>query len=148
MSPKWLDSLVRARQLQEDAAKQQLATAERVALRAHARVRYADERLDTMIDADAEQSLPAFIAAAAALQASAASHAAARAAAERAESEVGRNRESLGDTARHRKGAEELQERIVSSELARAAAHAQRDLDEVAARMHRDSSGEHRGGVR
>jgi hypothetical protein len=35
-------------------------------------------------------------------------------------------------------GAEELQERYVSVERARAAAHAQRDLDEIAARVHRD----------
>lgn len=146
MSPKWLNSLVRARQLQEEAAKQQLATAERMALRAQARLRYADERLDTLIDADSEQSVPAFIAAAAALQASAASHAAACAAAERAETDVTRGRENLGDTARRRKGAEELQERIVSAEVVRAAASAQRDLDEVAARIHRDGLQE--GGVR
>ena len=139
MSPKWVSSLVRARQLQEDAAKQELATAERLALRAQARVHHADERLNSLVSAEAEQSVPAFIAAAAALQAVAATHAAACEAATQAETDVERNRAQLGDTARRRKGAEELQERYVSVERARAAAHAQRDLDEIAARVHRDA---------
>ena len=90
---------------------------------------------------EAEQSVPAFIAAAAALQAIAASSAAARHAAAEADGEVARNREHLGTSARRRMGAEELQERYVSGERTRAAAHAQRDLDEVAARVHRDRVG-------
>jgi hypothetical protein len=138
MSPKWVASLVRARQLQEDAAKQQLATAERLARRAHERVRYADERIDSLIDVAAEQTAPAFVAAAAALQAAASSHAAARAAATQADAGVAADRDLLGESARRRKGAEELQERYVSVEAARRAASAQRELDEVAARVHRD----------
>jgi flagellar export protein FliJ len=138
MSPRWLNSLVRARQLQEDAAKQNLATAERLARRAQDRVRLVDERLDSLVAVEAEQSVPAFVAAAAALQAIAATHAAARHAAAEAEGEVARTREDLGDSARRRMGAEELQDRYVSGERARAAAHAQRDLDEIAARVHRD----------
>jgi len=137
MSPKWLNSLVRARQLQEDAAKQHLATAERLARRAHDRARVVDERLDSLVAVEAERSVPAFVAAAAALQAVAASHAAARQAAAQAEGDVARNREQLGNSARRRMGAEELQERYVSVERARAATLAQRDLDEIAARVHR-----------
>jgi len=108
MSPKWLNSLVRARQLQEDAAKQHLATAERLARRAHDRARVVDERLDSLVAVEAERSVPAFVAAAAALQAVAASHAAARQAAAQAEGDVARNREQLGNSARRRMGAEEL----------------------------------------
>lgn len=141
MSPKWLSSLVRARQLQEEEAKQHLAAAQRHARRAYDHARVVDERLDSLVAVEAEQSVPAFIAAAAALQAIAASSAAARHAAAEADGEVARNREHLGTSARRRMGAEELQERYVSGERTRAAAHAQRDLDEVAARVHRDRVG-------
>ncbi|MGH8962270.1 MAG: hypothetical protein ACRDWT_13955, partial [Jatrophihabitantaceae bacterium] len=64
MSAKWLTSLVRARQIQEDSAKQQLATAQRLARTAHARVRYDADRLDSLVAADAVDSAPAFVAAA------------------------------------------------------------------------------------
>ena len=77
MSVKWLTSLVRARQLQEDSAKAQVATAQRISRSAHARVRYDAERIDSLVAADAQDSAPAFVAAAVALQAAAATHAAA-----------------------------------------------------------------------
>jgi hypothetical protein len=69
---RWLTSLVRARQLQEDAARQRLATAERIKQRANARVRYDEERLESLRDVQAESSAPVFVAAAVALQAAAA----------------------------------------------------------------------------
>lgn len=142
MSPRWLSSLVRARQLQEDAARQQLASAERSARRAHQQAARDAERLDSMTGAESEQrSVAGFVAAAAALQACAAAHSAARVAASNADGAVETNRALLGDSAKRRMGAEELEERYVSVERARAAAHAQRDLDETAARMHRDQLG-------
>jgi hypothetical protein len=134
-----LTSLVRARQIQEDGAKRQLATAERVARTAHARVRYDATRLDSLVAADAQDSAPAFVAAAVALQAAAATHAVATRAADRASAEVVTQRDLLGDAARARRSAEELHERQVAIEQARLAALAQRELDEVAARVHRDS---------
>jgi hypothetical protein len=137
MSPKWLTSLVRARQIQEDGAKRQLATAERVARTARARVRYDADRLDSLVAADAQDSASAFVAAAVALQAAAATHSAATRAADRAGSEVVTQRDVLGDAARARRSAEELHERQVAVEHARLAAIAQRELDEVAARVHR-----------
>lgn len=141
MSPKWLTSLVRARQLQEDSAKQHLATAQRIARTAHARVRYDADRLDSLIAADATDSAGAFVAAAVALQAAAATHAAASRAAERASYEVGTQRDVLTDAARARRTSEELRDRQLAVEQARLAALAQRDLDEVAARVHRDGAG-------
>jgi flagellar biosynthesis chaperone FliJ len=140
MSPKWLTSLVRARQLQEDNAKARLATAQRISHSAHARVRYDADRLDSLVAADAQQSAPAFVAAAVALQAAAATHAAASRAADRADGEVDNQRITLGAAARARRSAEELHEREVSAEQARAARAAQQELDEVAARVHRDGS--------
>lgn len=139
MTAKWLTSLVRARQIQEDGAKRQLASAQRVAHSARARVRYDAERLDSLIAADAQESASAFVAAAAALQAAAATHAAATRAADRAGSEVGTQRGVLGDAARARRGAEELHERQEALERAQRAALAQRELDEVAARVHRST---------
>jgi hypothetical protein len=135
---KWLTSLVRARQLQEDNAKAQLATAQRIAHSAHARVRYDAERLDSLVAADAQPSAPAFVAAAVALQAAAATHAAASRAAVRATEEAELQRDVLRGAARARRTAEELQERQEAVERARLAHAAQLELDEVAARVHRD----------
>jgi hypothetical protein len=139
MSAKWLNSLMRARQLQEDAAKQRLAGAQRNAHRAHGRVKYDAERIDSLIAAEAEDQATAFVAAAVARQAAAATHSASVRYAEQAEHEAGVRREELGEAARARLTAEELNERQVAAERHRMALAAQRDLDEIAARMHRDS---------
>lgn len=140
MTPRWLNTLVRARQAQEDLAKQQLAGAERSLSRAHARVRYDESRVESLCAADAEDSAPAFVAAAVALQAAAATHAAAVRAAEEATWSVADRRDALGAAARARRTAEQMQEQHVTAELDRAAASAQRELDEIAARVHRDSA--------
>jgi hypothetical protein len=136
MSAKWLSSLVRARQLQEDSAKAQVATAQRISRSAHARVRYDADRLDSLVAADAQDSASAFVAAAVALQAAAATHAAACRAADRASTEVDLQSERLRSAARARRTAEELNERHESIERARLAGAAQRELDEAAARQH------------
>jgi hypothetical protein len=138
MTPKWLSGLVRARQAQEDFAKQELATAQRLAHRAHARVRYDAERLDSLIQAGAQGSAPAFVAAHVALQAAAATHAAAiRAAAEAVEAVSGR-RGDLSSAATARRSVEEMRDRRVAAEQVALAAKAQQELDEVAGRIHRD----------
>jgi flagellar export protein FliJ len=139
MSPKWLTGLVRARQVQEDAAKQQLATAQRLAGRAHARVRYDADRLDSLMQAGAQNSAPAFVAAAVALQAAAATHAAAIRAASEAVRSVDGRRDELGDAAVARRSVEEMHDRHVALERARVLASAQRETDEIAARVHRNS---------
>jgi hypothetical protein len=141
MSKKWLTSLVRARQVQEDAARQRLATAQRLAHRAHARVRYDADRIDSLRAADAEASAPAFVAAAVALQSAAATHSAAVRVAEEAAHAVGGRRNELVEAARARRTAEELREQELTVQRARAAAAAQSRLDEVAARIHRDNAG-------
>lgn len=140
MSARWLTSLVRARQLQEDAARQRLATAERIKQRANARVRYDEERLESLREADAECSAPVFVAAAVALQAAAATHAAAVHMAESAAADETERRGELGAAARARRSAEELAERADAAEQLRLNRAAQRDLDEIAARVQRDGA--------
>jgi hypothetical protein len=140
MKTPWLTGLLRARQVQEDSAKQRLATAERLARTAHARVRYDADRLDSLREAQAEESVPAFVAAAVALQAAAATHAAASRAADQATQGVAASSAELLDAAVARRTAEELYEREVASERARAHAAAQREQDEIAARIHRDTA--------
>jgi hypothetical protein len=141
MAKKWLTTLIRARQVQEDVAKQRLATAQRLAQRAHTRVRYDADRIDSLRAVDAEASAPAFVAAAVALQSAAATHSAAVRVAEEAAHAVGGRRNELVEAARARRTAEELREQELTVQRARAAAAAQSRLDEVAARIHRDNAG-------
>jgi flagellar biosynthesis chaperone FliJ len=144
MAKKWLATLVRARQVQEDVAKQRLATAQRLAQRAHTRVRYDADRIDSLRAADAEASAPAFVAAAVALQSAAATHSAAVRVAEEAAHAVGGRRNELVEAARARRTAEELREQELTVQRARAAVAAQSRLDEVAARIHRDNTASRR----
>ena len=138
MSPKWMTSLVRARQLQEEAAKQSLATAQREVISAQEQIRYNCERIDSLVAADAQDSAPAFVAAAVALQAAAATHSYSVACAAQAAQQVLARRDDLGAAARARRTAEEIEQRVQATELHLAALAAQRDLDEVAARISRD----------
>lgn len=140
MAKRWLTALVRARELQETAAKQQLAAARRDAARAATRVRYDRERLKELAEADALESAPAFVAAAVALQASAATHAAAVRAARAADEAVDRRRDELNEAARARRTAEELHVQHLAELASAADAVAQRELDEIAARVHRDGA--------
>lgn len=137
MTARWVSGLVRARQFQEDSAKQHLATAERLASRAHARVRYNEEHLDSLRRAHAEESAPSFVAAAAALQAAAATHAAAAQAAVQADRDAVTRRGDLTDASVSRRSAEELAERARAAEKARQEAIAQRAQDEIAASVFR-----------
>jgi flagellar export protein FliJ len=137
MTPKWITGLVRARQFAEDNAKQELATAERLASRAHARVRYNADRLESLKYAGAEGTAATFVASAVALQAAAATHAAARQAAEQADHETQGRRSDLTNAAVSRRSAEELAERARAAERARQALIAQRATDEIAAAVFR-----------
>jgi hypothetical protein len=140
MARAWLDGLLRARQAQEDVAKQHLASAERSARRAAARAVGESARVDSLRIADTEFSAAAFVAAAVALQAAAATHAAAVGAAEQSRAAVGQRREELTDAARARRTAEELHERERAELGARTQRVAQREMDETAARVHRDGT--------
>lgn len=137
MTPKWISGLVRARQFAEDNAKQELATAERLASRAHARVRYNADRLESLTYAGAEANAASFVASAVALQAAAATHAAARAAAAQADHDADDRRGELTDAAVSRRSAEELADRARAAEKAREALLAQRATDEIAASVFR-----------
>lgn len=137
MTAKWISGLVRARQFAEDNAKNQLATAEKLASRAHARVRYNAERLESLHYAEAEGTAATFVAAAVALQAAAATHAAAAQAAEQAERAAADRRHDLTDAAVSRRSAEELADRARAAEKARQALIAQRAQDEIAASVFR-----------
>lgn len=141
MSKAWLNGLLRARQAQEDVAKQHLATAQRASHRADAQARAERHRLETLrFDESATYSTSAFVAAAVALQAAAATHAAAVSAAEESQFAVEQRRDVLGDAARARRTAEELHERDRAEASDRLRRAAQRELDEIAARASRDQA--------
>ena len=137
MTAKWLVSLMRARQIQEDHAARELAEAERRARRASAYVRHNAERIETLSNDEAEVTVPAFIAAAVALQAAAATHAAAVASAEFAYADSDLRRASLHRAARARLTAEELHDNAHSIEVAQRARLEQREHDEIASSLHR-----------
>lgn len=145
MTPKWITGLVRARQFAEDNAKQELATAERLASRAHARVRYNADRLESLKYAGAEANAASFVASAVALQAAAATHAAACAAAAQADDDADSRRGDLTDAAVSRRSAEELADRARAAEKARQAQLAQRATDEIAASVFRRNHENGRG---
>jgi hypothetical protein len=138
MSPKWLSTLVRARQAHEDAAAQQLAAAEHAAARAHDRARAEDVRVDELRAVqDAQQSVAAFVAASAAAHSAAAVLSSAVFAAAQADLATDQRRDDLRAAALTRGAAENLQTRVEDAERVQAARVAQRDLDEIGARLHR-----------
>lgn len=142
MTTKWLVALVRARQVQEDVAQRELAEAERRARRASAFARHNAERIEALSAEEAELTVPAFIAAAVALQAAAATHAAAMASADHAHADSEERRIDLRRAARERFVAEDMHNQVRAAERAKRAAAEQRDHDEVAATVHRRTNGE------
>lgn len=143
MSARWLSALVKARQAQEDLAQYELASARRRAREAHSARLRADARVDelsglTDAGADAELTGPAFAAAAAALQSAAAASSMAGFAAAQADLGTAHRRDALHRAAIDRDVAEQLQDNAVAVERHRASHRAQLELDEVAARLHRD----------
>ena len=134
MSPKWLTSLMRARQLQEDAAQAELAAARHRGHRAQLLVRQEGERLDTMCTADAPEAASAFVAASVALQAAAATRAAAIETAEEALRVVDTKHAEFADAARARLAAERMHEQHQQRIRTEAERVEQRESDEVAGR--------------
>jgi putative heme iron utilization protein len=137
MTAKWLGSLVRAREIQKDAAHQQLAAAERSGRAAHARAQRHADRIAALAGQEEVTDVPAFVAASVALQAAAATHSAARTAAEQADVQTADRRAVLIAAAIACESAGELARRIAVADQERTNRATQRDLDEVAADLHR-----------
>jgi flagellar export protein FliJ len=137
MSKKWISSLLRARQAQEDVARERLATARNHAQSARARVRADDDRVQAMVESEYPESAQAFLAAAAARQAAAATLASARRLHALAEDQVDARSSSVTAAARQRRTAEKLVERDEAELRAREALALQNELDDVAGRRAR-----------
>src|SRR3954463_1017433 len=116
MAKGWLIGLLKARQAQEDVAKQPSRAAELAARRARASLRYEAERLSVMGEQLQHRTVSAFIAASAAMQAAAATHAAVERAADEADHTVVERRGELTTAARSRRTVEQLHERHVAEE--------------------------------
>jgi hypothetical protein len=132
----WLVGLLRARQIQEDVARERLLHA-----RLHAdgvrRVAQADaQRVQGLVDQGSPESALAFVAAVSARQAAAATLAAAMYAQAVAEDHVASQRSSLTSAAQHRLSTEKLVEREHGERTRAANAAMQQELDEVGARTH------------
>jgi flagellar export protein FliJ len=136
VSPKWLTSLVRARQIQEDAAQAELAEARRRGRMTKQHVRREGDRLDAMCAAEVPESAAAFVAASVALQAAAATHAAAVDTADQAERAADERHSTFTEAARARLAAERMQEQHDDHDRRSAARAEQRDNDEVAGYRH------------
>ena len=136
MSPKWLTSLVRARQIQEEAAQAELAHARRRSRMSKQQARREGDRLDAMCAAQVPEAAAAFVAASVALQAAAATHAAAVESAEDAERTADDRHSAFAEAARARLAAERMQEQHQDRERQSVARAEQRDSDEVAGYRH------------
>lgn len=136
MSPKWLASLVRARQLQEEAAQADLAQARLRGRTAKQRVRTEGDRLDALCAHEVPEAAAAFVAASVALQAAAATHAAAVETASDAKLLEDDRQVALAEAARARLAAERMHEHHEERERQATARAEQRATDEVAGYRH------------
>jgi len=137
MSRAWLSSLVRARQVQEDLAKERLAHARRHARSAEMRAQSDDSRVQAMLDKAPSGTAMAFIAAASARQAAAATLAAALQTQTLADDQVKDRVASLTSAAQNRLSAEKLAERDETERRRAANAAMQQELDEIGSRLRR-----------
>jgi flagellar export protein FliJ len=136
----WLGSLLRARQIQEDAARERLVHAHLHAEGTRRTARNDDQRVQAMLEQSSPESALAFVAAVSARQAAAATLAAALHTQAMAEDQVANRRSSLTTAAQHRLSAEKLIERDASERRRSAASAMQQELDEIGSRMHRDKA--------
>jgi hypothetical protein len=134
MSRGWLSGLVRARQVQEDLARQRLATARNDALAARRAAVAEDDRIDAMTGALPPESALAFVAAAAARQAAAMTWSAARLAEAAAHDHITVAETVVVGAARDRRSVEKLQERVTEEARVQSLSDAQDELDDIAAR--------------
>jgi len=132
---RWLDTVLRARQAQEDVAAQTLAAAHRDAREAIEWHEAETERVESMTAPD-HSTRQAFQAAAAARHAAAATLAAAAHRVEFAETRVAADAHELAEAARARRTVEKLDERETAARNSALGQAAQRDLDEIATTRH------------
>ncbi len=142
MSPTWIGRLLRARELQEERAKVEVAAAQRTSSRAAALARANGSRLEALIQEQPAGVVGAFIASAVALQAAAATHASTLRLAEQADSVTRARQDDLRGAARERRSTEELAARQAADERKRAEQVQQRDLDEAATSVHLRRAGQ------
>jgi len=138
MSKAWLGSLLRARQVQEDVARERFAHAQRHARTTEGRVHSDDQRVRALLEEAIPGSAAAFIAASSARQAAAATLAAAQQTHAMAEDQVLASRRSLTDAAQQRLSAEKLAEREATEERRARDAAQQQELDEIGSRPRRN----------
>jgi hypothetical protein len=137
VSRAWLSNLLRARQIQEDVARERLAHARLHADDALLQVRVDHQRVLAMLDHHTSDTTLAFIAAASARQSAAATLAAAEQTHAMAEDHVLTQRGSLTAAAQQRLSTEKLLERDEAERRRSAAGKMQQELDEVGSRLHR-----------
>jgi flagellar protein FliJ len=127
---RWLGTVLRARQAQEDVAVQNLADARRSATLAARRLARESGRIAALPHVDSE-SVQAFHASTAARQAAAATLSAARHRLVFAQDRVTVGEGALTDAARARRTVEKMHERDIAVGIATEAAVSQRELDEI-----------------
>jgi hypothetical protein len=135
VSKHWVSTVLRARQIQEDVAKQRLAEARQHAHEAYLDVMAHGERIDGLVTTPAEpESALAFVAAASARQAAASTWAAARQARVLADDHVLTRSSAATTAAQQRRSVEKLAENVAADRVRGAAIAQQKDLDEIAGR--------------
>lgn len=138
MSRAWVSTLLRARQVQEDVARQRLAQARRHAQEAHAHVHAETERLEAMNGHAEPTSVLAFVAAASARHSAAVTWFAAKHAHALADDQVAVRTGAVTAAAQDRRGVEKLAERAAAEAHQAAATAMQKELDEIGGRGARD----------
>ncbi|WP_127783024.1 flagellar FliJ family protein [Rhodococcus sp. X156] len=132
---RWLGTMIRARQAEEDVAVQNLADARRTATLAAQRLAREAGRVDALAQPDSE-SVRAFHASAAARQAAAATLSAARHRLLTAQDRVGCAETELTAAARARRTVEKMHERDAAASTRAALTAAQQELDEIGISRH------------
>lgn len=141
MSPRrWLPTVIRARQAQEDLQAQQVAAARRDVERAADLLSAQTERMDELA-LPANLTVAQFHAEIANQQANMASLAAAQHRVEFADARLRSQLATLTEAARSRRTVEKLQERLDDERAATALAVSQREQDEVAIGRHLRAAG-------
>ncbi|HEX2903039.1 MAG TPA: hypothetical protein VHO01_06230 [Jatrophihabitans sp.] len=141
MSPRrWLPTVIRARQAQEDLLAQQVATARQDADRAMDQLAVQSERV-AGLSMPAQLSVAEFHAEIAGQQASIASLAAAQHRVQFADARLRSELDGLTEAARSRRSVEKMQERLDSEQSQQELAVAQREQDDIAITRHLRAAG-------
>lgn len=141
MSPRrWLPTVIRARQAQEDLLAQQVAAARQDADRAMDQLAVQSERV-AGLSMPAQLSVAEFHAEIAGQQASIASLAAAQHRVQFADARLRSELDGLTEAARSRRSVEKMQERLDSEQSQQELAVAQREQDDIAITRHLRAAG-------